>query len=95
MSITDNDSMGEVEDVIELVVTPAPEHKNRLIHVYFQLLALIVAGKPACYGLLEVNSVAELFHARVHVARLGADFPEDQWLADQVEPEIARRQLHW
>lgn len=46
VSIANNDSVGEVEDVIALVVTPAPEHKNWLIEVYLQLLLLFVVGNP-------------------------------------------------
>lgn len=34
VSIANNDPVGEVEDVIALVVTPAPEHENWLIRVY-------------------------------------------------------------
>lgn len=65
--------MREIKDSVVLVISPAPEHHYGLIHVYLQLLLLFIVGKLTRDGLLEVDAVAQLFHAGVHAAQAGVD----------------------
>ncbi|MGH3772313.1 MAG: hypothetical protein ACRDRW_13110, partial [Pseudonocardiaceae bacterium] len=88
VSIADNDLVGEIEDVVALIVTPAPEHKNWLIHVYLQLLLLAAAGKSTCYGLLEANSVAELVIRSVAGCAIWPDDPYRPLLITCVRDDV-------